>query len=320
MLLQLDRRRDPAQSGPHYHHVVNVRHLVIVTFPSEAREYHGRLVTMNKVWLITGANSGFGRAFAEAAIVEGDVVVAAARRPDTLAELVAAHPDQVRAVRLDVTDQAAGRAVVEDVLARHGRIDVLVNNAGRTHVGAAEETSDAELRDLFDVHFFGPAELVRAVLPHMRARRSGAIVQLSSMGGQMSFAGFSAYSATKFALEGFSEALADEVKPLGIKVLIVEPGAFRTGLWGSASASAEIEDYRATVGATRDMVGGGGGGQPGDPAKAAAAVIAALAAEDTPLRLPLGGDALDAIVGRLDTTKADIATWEKTIRETTFDE
>jgi NAD(P)-dependent dehydrogenase (short-subunit alcohol dehydrogenase family) len=275
---------------------------------------------MDKVWLITGANSGFGRAFAEAAIAEGDVVVAAARRPDTLAELVAAHPDQVRAVQLDVTDQAAARAVVDDVVARHGKIDVLVNNAGRTHVGAAEETTDAELRDLFDVHFFGPAELVRAALPHMRARRSGAIVQLSSMGGQMSFAGFSAYSATKFALEGFSEALADEVKSLGIKVLIVEPGAFRTGLWGNASTSTEIGDYQATVGATRDMVGGGGGSQPGDPAKAAAAVIAALAAEETPLRLPLGSDALDAIVGRLDATKADIATWEKTIRETAFDE
>jgi NAD(P)-dependent dehydrogenase (short-subunit alcohol dehydrogenase family) len=274
---------------------------------------------MNKVWLITGANSGFGRAFTEAAVAAGDFVVAAARRPDTLTELVDAHPGQVEAVELDVTDQAAGRAVVDGIVARHGRIDVLVNNAGRTHVGAAEETSDAELRDLFDVHFFGPVELVRAALPHMRARRSGAIVQLSSMGGQMSFAGFSAYSATKFALEGLSEALADEVKPLGIKVLIVEPGAFRTGLFGNASASTELDDYRATVGATRDAVGGGDGAQPGDPAKAAAAIIAALEAERTPLRLPLGSDALEAIVEHLDATRADIDAWEKTIRETTFD-
>ncbi|HEY4024625.1 MAG TPA: oxidoreductase [Pseudonocardiaceae bacterium] len=274
---------------------------------------------MNKVWLITGANSGFGRAFTEAAVAAGDFVVAAARRPDTLTELVDAHPGQVEAVELDVTDQAAGRAVVDGIVARHGRIDVLVNNAGRTHVGAAEETSDAELRDLFDVHFFGPVELVRAALPHMRARRSGAIVQLSSMGGQMSFAGFSAYSATKFALEGLSEALADEVKPLGIKVLIVEPGAFRTGLFGNASVSTELDDYRATVGATRDAVGGGDGAQPGDPAKAAAAIIAALEAERTPLRLPLGSDALEAIVEHLDATRADIDAWEKTIRETTFD-
>ncbi|HEX4225363.1 MAG TPA: oxidoreductase [Pseudonocardiaceae bacterium] len=275
---------------------------------------------MNKVWLITGANSGFGRAFTDAAVAAGDFVVAAARRPDTLAELVAAHPEQVEAVELDVTDQAAGRVVVDDVVARHGQLDVLVNNAGRTHVGAAEETTDAELRDLFDVHFFGPAELVRAALPHMRARRRGAIVQLSSMGGQMSFAGFSAYSATKFALEGLSEALADEVRPLGIKVLIVEPGAFRTGLFGNASVSTELEDYRATVGATRAAVGGGDGGQQGDPAKAAAAIIAALEAERTPLRLPLGSDALDAIVGHLDATRADIDAWERTIRETTFDD
>ena len=274
---------------------------------------------MSRVWLITGANSGFGRAFTEAAVAAGDVVVAAARRPETLADLVEAHPGQVEAVRLDVTDLAAGRALVDDVAARHGRIDVLVNNAGRTHVGAAEETTDAELRDLFEVHFFGPAELVRAVLPHMRARRSGAIVQLSSMGGQMSFAGFSAYSATKFALEGLSEALADAVRPLGIKVLIVEPGAFRTTLFGNASASARIEDYEATVGTTRRGVGAGDGTQPGDPAKAAAAVLTTLEAERTPLRLPLGDDGVDAVLGHLASVRADIAAWEKTARSTAFD-
>jgi NAD(P)-dependent dehydrogenase (short-subunit alcohol dehydrogenase family) len=275
---------------------------------------------MDKVWLITGANSGFGRAFTEAAVAAGDVVVAAARRPETLTDLVSSHPDRVEAVRLDVTDQAAGRAVVDDVIARHGRIDVLVNNAGRTHVGAVEETGDDELRDLFDVHFFGPSGLIRAVLPHMRARRSGAIVQLSSMGGQLSFAGFGAYSATKAALEGLSEALADEVRPLGIKVLIVEPGAFRTRLFGNGSASGgELEDYDSTVGNTRRMVAGGDGTQPGDPAKAAEAVIAALAAEHTPLRLPLGDDAVDAILAHADTVRSEIATWEKTARATAFD-
>jgi len=275
---------------------------------------------MSRVWLITGANSGFGRAFTEAAVGAGDLVVASARRPETLADLVAAHPGQVEAAGLDVTDLAAGRALVDDVVARHGRIDVLVNNAGRTHVGAAEETTDAELRALFDLHFFGPAELVRAALPHMRSRRSGAIVQLSSMGGQLSFAGFSAYSATKFGLEGFSEALADEVGPLGIKVLIVGPGAFRTTLFGNASVSAEIADYDATVGNTRRAVAGGDGTQPGDPAKAAAAVLAALAAERTPLRLPLGGDSVDAVVGHLDAVRAEITTWEKTARATAFED
>ncbi|GAA2293477.1 oxidoreductase [Nonomuraea roseoviolacea subsp. roseoviolacea] len=274
---------------------------------------------MNKVWLVTGAGSGFGRAITEAAVAAGDVVVATARRVAALDDLVAAHPGQVEALPLDVTDTAAIDAAVRDVAERHGRIDVLVNNAGRSHVGAAEETTDAELRDLFEVHVFGPAALTRAVLPHMRARRSGAIVQFSSMGGQMSFAGFSAYSATKFALEGMSEALAQEVGPLGIKVLIVEPGAFRTALFAKISTSEPIDDYAATVGPTRRMAESGDGTQPGDPAKAAAAVLAALDAEDTPLRLPLGDDAVDAIVGHLDSVRAEIAAWEKVSRDTRLD-
>jgi NAD(P)-dependent dehydrogenase (short-subunit alcohol dehydrogenase family) len=271
---------------------------------------------MNRVWLITGANSGFGRAITEAAVRAGDVVVATARRVASLDDLAAAHSGQIEAQGLDVTDAAAIDAVVRDVIGRHGRIDVLVNNAGRTHVGAAEETTDAELRDLFEVHVFGPAALTRAVLPHMRSRRSGAIVQISSMGGQMSFAGFAAYSATKFALEGMSEALADEVRPLGIKVLIIEPGAFRTGLFGSHSASSPITDYADTVGRTRHMVETGSGTQPGDPAKAAAAILTALDAPDTPLRLPLGDDSVDAILGHLDSTRSDIRTWEKLARDT----
>jgi NAD(P)-dependent dehydrogenase (short-subunit alcohol dehydrogenase family) len=273
---------------------------------------------MSKVWLITGANSGFGRAITKAAVAAGDVVVASARRVETLDDLVAAYPGQVDALALDVTDGPGIDAAVRGVLARHGRIDVLVNNAGRTHVGAMEETSDEELRSLFEVHFFGPAALIRAALPHMRERRSGAIVQLSSMGGQMSFAGFSAYSATKFALEGLSEALADEVGRFGIKVLVVEPGAFRTGLFANASSSTENEAYADSVGATRTMVQDGDGTQAGDPAMAAAAILAALEADDTPLRLPLGSDAVDAILTHLDTVRADLRTWEKTARATTL--
>jgi len=271
---------------------------------------------VNRVWLITGASSGFGRAITEAAVAEDDTVIATARNATVLSDIAAAHPGQVESLALDVTDMAAIESVVRDVIARHGRIDVLVNNAGRGHVGAAEETSEAELRSLFEVHVFGPAALTRAVLPQMRERGSGVIVQMSSMGGQMSFAGFSAYSGTKFALEGMSEALADEVRPLGIKVLIVEPGAFRTGFFGSTTGSEQIAGYAGTVGATRQMVQASNGRQPGDPAKAAGAIITAIDAPETPLRLPLGDDAVDAISDHLDSVRTELATWEKIARDT----
>ncbi|WP_432171623.1 oxidoreductase [Streptomyces sp. 1222.5] len=276
---------------------------------------------MNRVWLVTGASSGFGRAIGEAAVAAGDVVIGAARHPEALEDLVAAHPDQVEALRLDVTDTAALEVAVRDVVARHGRIDVLVNNAGRTHVGAVEETTERELRDLFDLHVFGPTALVRAVLPYMRERRSGAIVQMSSMGGQMSFAGFGAYSGTKFALEGISEALADEVAEFGIKVLIVEPGGFRTSLMeaGRAGASADSGVY-AKVGETRGFVSGGDGTQPGDPAKAAALILAALGVERTPLRLPLGDDGVSAVLAHLDQVREDVTAWEKRTRATGFED
>ncbi|MEU6229439.1 SDR family NAD(P)-dependent oxidoreductase [Streptomyces sp. NPDC047042] len=279
---------------------------------------------MSRVWFITGASSGFGRAVAEAAVAAGDVVVGVARRTGALDGFVAAHPKQVQALRLDVTDLAAVEVAIQDVLAWHGRIDVLVNNAGRTHVGAVEETTDAELRDLFDLHVFGPAALVRAVLPHMRQRGSGAIVQMSSVGGQLSAPGFGAYSATKFALEGMSEALAAEVRQFGIKVLIVEPGAFRTELFdgGRAGASRDLGVYTRTVGETRRMVANGDGTQPGDPAKAAALILAALDADagHTPLRLPLGDDAVTAVLGHLDQVRGDVADWEKRARATGFDD
>ncbi|MEU9600788.1 oxidoreductase [Streptomyces sp. NPDC048109] len=276
---------------------------------------------MNKVWLITGASSGFGRALAEAALADGDVVVGAARRPEALDDLVAAHPDQMEALRLDVADTAAAGDAVRDVVGRYGRVDVLVNNAGRTHVGALEETGEDELRALFDVHVFGPAALTRAVLPSMRERRSGAIVQMSSMGGQMSFAGFSAYSGTKFALEGMSEGLADEVRDFGVKVLIVEPGSFRTGLFQAGNAGISVDSgVYAKVGETRGMIAGGDGSQPGDPARAAAVIRAALAAEHTPLRLPLGDDGVSAVLGHLDQVREDVEAWEKLTRATAFDD
>ncbi|WP_327675157.1 MULTISPECIES: oxidoreductase [unclassified Streptomyces] len=276
---------------------------------------------MNRVWLVTGASSGFGRAITEAAVAAGDVVVAAARRTAPLDDLVAAHPDQVEALALDVTAIADVQAAVDGVAARHGRIDVLVNNAGRGMVGAVEEATDAELRDLMDLHFFGPAALTRAVLPHMRRRSSGTIVQLTSMGGRFAFPGVGAYCATKFALEGLSEALAAEVAPLGIKVLIVEPGAFRTGFAGTeAVAPAPVMDaYQDTVGPVVSALPGGSGQEPGDPAKAAAAILTAVDADEPPLRLPLGNDAVDAITAQLDCTRAELTNWEKLARSTDFD-
>ncbi|MGW0686895.1 oxidoreductase [Streptomyces sp. NPDC002754] len=276
---------------------------------------------MNRVWLVTGASSGFGRAITEAAVAAGDVVVAAARRTAPLDDLVAAHPDQVETLALDVTTIGDVQAAVDEVAARHGRIDVLVNNAGRGMVGAVEEATDAELRDLMDLHFFGPAALTRAVLPHMRSRGSGTIVQLTSMGGRFAFAGVGAYCATKFALEGLSEALAAEVAPLGIRVLIVEPGAFRTGFAGSADLTpvSTLDAYQDTVGPVLSALPGGSGQEPGDPTKAAAAILTAVDAEEPPLRLPLGNDAVDAITAQLDGSRAELSAWEKLARSTDFD-
>ncbi len=274
-----------------------------------------------RVWLITGASSGFGRAIAEAALAAGDTVVATARRPEALKDLVEAHPGRAVATRLDVTDTARITDVVAEVLLWYGRVDVLVNNAGRGLVGAVEETTDRELRDLMDLHFFGPAALTRAVLPHMRERRSGAIVQMSSMGGRMSFAGVGAYSATKFALEGLSESLADEVAPFGITVMVVEPGAFRTSFSGGGGLlmSAAIPAYEETVGPVREELPGRAGQEPGDPAKAAAAILEALAAERTPLRLALGADAVDAIGSSLETSREELRIWEPVSRAAVVD-
>ncbi|MCE4941773.1 oxidoreductase [Streptomyces albulus] len=276
---------------------------------------------MSRTWLVTGASSGFGRAIVEAAVAAGDFVVAAARRTAALDELVAAHPGRVVAQHLDVTDVAAAESAVGELVERYGRIDVLVNNAGRGVVGAVEETTDRELREVMDLHLFGPAALTRAVLPHMRRRRSGAIVQMSSMGGRFAFAGVGAYCASKFALEGLSEALAAEVAPLGIKVLIVEPGAFRTGFAaaGALRQSAALPAYEEMVGPVRASLAASDGAQPGDPAKAAAALLTALDAEHTPLRLPLGNDAADALSAHWDGSRAEFAAWEALSRSTDFD-
>jgi NAD(P)-dependent dehydrogenase (short-subunit alcohol dehydrogenase family) len=269
-----------------------------------------------RTWLITGATSGFGRAIAEAALARGDSVVATSRKTDGLQDL--ADEDRVLVTRLDVTDAAERQAAVAAALERFGRIDVLVNNAGRTQVGAVEETTDDELRFLFELHFFAPAALTRLVLPTMRAQGGGAIVQMSSVGGQVTAPGFGAYCATKFALEGLTETLQEEVAAFGIRTLIVEPGAFRTGLFRPDAAyfSSAMPEYQETVGPTRAYVRDGHGDQPGDPVKAAEAIITALDADDPPLRLVLGEDAIGNIRRRLDGLGTELDAWETVGRAT----
>ena len=274
-----------------------------------------------KTWFITGTSSGLGRAFAEYALARGYNVVATARNVAKMQDLAAAHPaDRLLITQLDVEQPHEAKAAVDAAVARFGRIDVLINNAGYALVGALEETPDAELRAVMNTNFFGAMTMTRAVLPVLRAQRSGAIVNISSLGGQLSFAGFSAYSASKFALEGASEALAEEVAAFGIKVLIVEPGQFRTELAGGGLRHMPIiEAYQDVVGNARTFAHDMHQTQPGDPRKAALAIDQALDAEKTPLRLQLGDDAIDAIRGHAQTLLADMAAWEKLSRATSFE-
>lgn len=266
---------------------------------------------MEKVWFITGASSGFGKAFAEYAITQGYKVVVTARRLDKLESIKAIAPDQVEAIKLDVNNNAEISDAVKKAIDRFGRIDVLFNNAGYGIVGAVEETPEHELRALMDTNFFGAVGVTQALLPVFRQQGSGAIVNISSLGGQLSYPGFGAYSASKFALEGVSEALAAELAPLGIKVLIVEPGSFRTELAGSAMKHMpELDVYKETVGPTRDFARGMNGTQEGDPAKAAAAIDKALAAEKTPLRLQLGEDSVNAVKKHSEDLLQELAAWE----------
>ena len=264
-----------------------------------------------QVWLITGASSGFGKAFAEYAIGKGYNVIVTARRTDKLAAIKELAPDQVEAIRMDVTNNKEITAALEQAVLRFNRIDVLINNAGYGIVGAVEETAEEELRAQMETNFFGAVAVTKAIIPQFRRQKSGSIVNISSLGGQLSYPGFGAYSASKFALEGISEALAAELAPFGIKVLIVEPGQFRTELAGAAMKHMpEISAYKDTVGKTRDFARTMGGTQEGDPLKAAAAIDTALHAEKTPLRLQLGKDAIDAIREHSETLLKDLAGWE----------
>jgi NAD(P)-dependent dehydrogenase (short-subunit alcohol dehydrogenase family) len=275
----------------------------------------------SRVWLITGTSSGFGLHIAQAALERGDRVVATARRAESLDHLVASAPDRVLALALDVTRADQIGSAVATALERFGHIDVLVNNAGYGSVGAVEEIDMEDLRVLMDTMFFGAVALTQAVMPNMRERGNGAIVQMSSQGGQLTYPGYGAYCAAKYALEAMSEALAAEVAPLGIRVLIVEPGAFRTGLLGARMhASREIAAYAETAGATRAAAAAMDGAQSGDPRKLAAAILSALDAPDAPLHLALGADAVEAIRAAQDRRRADLEAWEQVSRGTAFDQ
>jgi NAD(P)-dependent dehydrogenase (short-subunit alcohol dehydrogenase family) len=272
--------------------------------------------TQGRVWLITGCSTGFGRQIVLAALAAGDRVMATARRPETLAGLAEIGGDRVSTTALDVTDPASVQAAAQATLAVFGRIDVLVNNAGFTMIGAVEETSMEQLRSLMEVNFFGAAEVTKAIVPLMRGQGSGTIVQMSSVGGRVTFPGMGGYHAAKHALEGLTESLATELAPLGIRVLLVEPGMFRTQIAGNMVLAPENPAYRTTSGGLREMVAGIAGNEPGDPAKAAAAIIRVLDAENPPLRLVLGDDGVDALRAHHESLLAELTTWETVSRST----
>jgi len=276
--------------------------------------------TDGRVWLITGCSAGFGRELVLAALAAGDRVLATARRPETLAELEELGNGRVRTAALDVTDPGQVSAAVAQAISDFGRIDVVVNNAGNGSVGAVEELTMDELRTLMEVMFFGAVAVTKAVVPHLRTQGSGTIVQISSMGGALSMPGFGAYCGAKFALEGLSEALAAEMAPFGVRVLIVEPGAFRTEFGGGRMhRSRSIDAYVASTSATRAAIENMDGTQPGDPAKAAAAIVEMVGSANPPLRLALGGDAVDAIRTHHESVLSDLTTWEKLSRSTALD-
>ncbi len=273
----------------------------------------------NKVWFITGMSSGFGKALAEEVLAKGDRVVATARKPEVLRDLVEKYPDTARAVKLDVTNLDDAKSAVREAVKEFGRIDVLVNNAGYVLAGAIEEASDAQIRRQFDTNVFGVLNITREVLPVLREQKSGHIVNIGSLSGFLAMPSLGIYSASKFALEGVSEALAAEVAPLGIKTMLVEPGPFRTNV-GARGVFAENllpEAYPSTTQLPEiirefDSVAG-------DPVKAVRVIIEAVESENPPFRLPLGLPAYEGIEAKLEQVKQEISIWRTRAIETNFD-
>lgn len=266
-----------------------------------------------RTWFITGASSGFGRSLSIAAAAGGDQVLATARNPQSLAGLTERFPERITTARVDVTEKQSVHAAVDLAVSRYGGIDVVVNNAGYAALGALEELSEDEVRRQLETNLFGVLTVTRAVLPVMRARRSGHLVQLSSISGAQPWTGFSIYVASKHAVEGFSASLAREVAPLGIKVTIAEPGPFRTDFFTRSMARSQpLPDYASSVGHTRAFLETFE--QPGDPDGAAAAILAAVDAEEPPLRLALGGYAIDEFRAEYRSRLAELDAWEDLAR------
>ena len=273
-----------------------------------------------RVWLITGASRGIGARIAEAALAQGDAVVATSRNAASVEKRLGVH-DALLPLALDVTDEAQARHAVGAALDRFGRIDVLVNNAGYGLLGAVEEATADEVLRLYDTNVFGLLHVTRAVLPAMRARRAGHVVNISSLGGVQSSAGFGVYCSTKFAVEGLTEALHAELAPLGIHATVVEPGYFRTEFLDGASLAVSprvLDDYAASAGAVREAARRINLNQPGDPVRLAQAILQLVASPTPPLRLPLGTDTLQAIADKHAFVERETAQWRALAASTDF--
>jgi NADP-dependent 3-hydroxy acid dehydrogenase YdfG len=266
-----------------------------------------------RVWFITGASTGFGRLLAEEVLKTGGKAIATARNLDKVKDLEVQYPQTAKALALDVTDAGQVDSAVTQAFAQFGQVDVLVNNAGYGVAGAIEEVSEAEFMPMFETNVFGLLRVTRAFLPHLRKQRSGHILNLSSIGGVVASPGIGFYNATKFAVEGISEALAAELAPLGIRVTIIEPGPFRTDFLGRSGVVAKTRtaDYDSTAGNMRKYFVENDGKQKGDPLRAVHAMMQVVESPEPPLRLLLGASALERLRGKLSNWEKEIAVWEK---------
>ncbi|MEU8422730.1 oxidoreductase [Micromonospora sp. NPDC048835] len=275
---------------------------------------------MPRVWLITGCSRGLGRALAEAVLADGDHLVATARNPAQLADLVDRHGDQIRAVALDVNDPSAARAAVRTAVDTFGRLDILVNNAGYADVAAIEDMSEDDFRAQIEANFFGVVNLSRAALPVMREQERGHIVQISSVGSRVASTGLGAYQAAKWAVSGFSAVLAREVEAFGIRITNVEPGGLRTDWAGSSMSALPVsEPYRLVIDPAVQRLRQANGTQPGDPVRAAQAIIRITRVDDPPLRLLLGADAVAAAHAAAEALAASDARWRELSESIAFD-